>query len=451
MPTLAQYRQEAIRRSDPAIGSVYTPTSFTTRSAVVEALIGAEKDNHFVDQWIVRAGAASTADRIRQCIESVRGTGTLVIQDVYADTTVGTELLEVYRARFRVQTLDEAVNQILHMKWRRDAEVFATYNSRQIWLDPTWIAGAGGILRVGVRPSPVLNRNRRFTKWNLQSSTGVLQPDDWTISGGTSTMAREATIRIRKPYSLAITYVGAAAVVSQNVWDWSGISANSLRGKTVTVGAWVRSANASSVRLRVYDGVDTSNSAYHTGNSVFSLLTQSHTVNAAATELTISVRVEVSETAYVNDFVVVVDVSSIAATDAVLEDNYHTAWWPSHYWQFDQSNAQSLLWLPTAYSWGQQIIVETRRPWFVPTTRIAVDTYSSDAPLEIVAEGVLWLLYKHVAADSSGDARKEYLAAAEEHRKSFDAMAARFIHVPDTDGRTGMPLEGPRAPFASRR
>jgi hypothetical protein len=55
------------------------------------------------------------------------------------------------------------------------------------------------------------------------------------------------------------------------------------RGRTVTLGAWVKSSTESDFKLYIYDGIDQSESSFHTGGGDYEWLEVTHTVNAANT------------------------------------------------------------------------------------------------------------------------------------------------------------------------
>lgn len=126
-------------------------------------------------------------------------------------------------------------------------------------------------------PSFELWENSLFTYWTL-SGTGAA----WTTAAAAKHLDR----------ALNLQYGSAAAVASQSAPEYA-----SMKSRKAILWAWVKTATPNQARLRVYDGVGSTDSDYHTGSGDWELLAVEHSVSATATELTAQLRVEVAGSA----------------------------------------------------------------------------------------------------------------------------------------------------------
>jgi hypothetical protein len=69
-------------------------------------------------------------------------------------------------------------------------------------------------------------------------------------------------------------------------------------GKTVAMGVWAKTSTASSVRLRLYDGITNTYSSYHTGSGNYEWLEVSKTNSTSATQFFAVFSIDKSDTAY---------------------------------------------------------------------------------------------------------------------------------------------------------
>ena len=138
--------------------------------------------------------------------------------------------------------------------------------------------------------------NASFETWENGTSSA---PDNWAVTGSGATIAREGTTKKHGSYSAALTRVGNDCSLTRNLYDLAG--GTYVRGRQVTFGAYVYATVASRARLRIYDGIGTTNSSYHTGGSGWELLTVTRTLDGSATELTIGLEVNSGNTtAYID-------------------------------------------------------------------------------------------------------------------------------------------------------
>jgi len=288
------------------------------------------------------------------------------------------------------------------------------------WLtELDWITTPAHVRRFGRRSARVLTPNRQMDQWSSYNSSGALAPDFWTVAGSGATFARSTTTR-RGPYSLSVTRAGTDATVSRTVSLLEdGVSADSLRGEKVTGVAVVRSGQSSSVTVSVADGVGTTTSSAHAGNSQFAEInTGEHTISASATTLTLTATVAVNETALIDELYLVFG----TLDDTVRRDASRVEWLGGR-----PTFGENRLWLgPKRFA--DSIIVESERPYpeFL-RTRVeggTADADTSDAPLDLVAYGALARFF-----EGQVDARQI------KYRKFYSALQAG--HLRDDEGSQG--------------
>ena len=122
-------------------------------------------------------------------------------------------------------------------------------------------------------------------------------PTGWTLTGAGATVARDGTNKKLGTYAVGLTRVGADGYLSQRPDTFAGFGPVAWwQGRQVTFGCWVRATVASRARLVIDDGVGQTASAYHAGNSAFSFLTVTRTIDAAATRVEIRLVVDSGDT-----------------------------------------------------------------------------------------------------------------------------------------------------------
>lgn len=438
MPTLKEVRQRMLRL-DSSLGRVEAIASLTTANVIVSALaagtIGAGK---FANKWLLRPDTATTADRLRLTTSTGynAATGTLTHGGaVYADTTATGESVEIHE--HEPFLLDNAIQAALRGTRFLDRTYVPTTQSQRYSLAGlSWIADPSDVVKVKKFNVPVLSNNRSFEKWNGYSS-GSLVPDGWTLAGSGATFARSSTARLGA-YSLSVTRSGADATVSVTlpILD-TGVAADNLRGQTVTVVAVGRSGQASSLRARITsekaDGtvVTTTNTSYHTGGGGWEEVSAEHTVAATADQVTISARVEVNETALIDELYVCIG----SLNDSIRRVDYRGGLRVRGY-QFEQGQPPVLY--VNAGARGGQLLIETQRPYTAFTqSRVdagTADADSTDAPLDLIAYGALYRLFEDLP-ESADQARK-----AEKYRRIYSSLQAQHLAVDDQDEPRGAEL-----------
>ena len=428
MPTLAGYRRE-MTRLEPALGSAHLINTAAARQITVNTLkYGARSSvSRYSEKFMLRADSASLpADRVRLSYDYDPVAGTIAHEGAdYADVTAGTEILEILE--HEPYLYDEAIQETLRSTRYRDVEILPTHNADRYWLDQfSWMTDPGHIIRVGWRQSPVMTGNRNFEKWNVISTAGALQPDLWTLGAESGGVYSRSTTARRGAYSLSVQRVGTDVTVSLTIPVMeTGVSQDSVQGLSVTGVLVCRSANASSVTVKV-DSQDASavslsstTSDAHSGDGTWEELTSVHTVNAAAEQLVMTMTVAVNETILMDEFYLMKG----TLTDSVRRDIAGTAW-NRFTPEFEQGQPLQLI-APKNIGLGQQIVIESERPYATfDETRVrnqTADLDSLDAPLRLIATGAVYRLYEKMGPDTQ--------ALAEKWRLRYQEMAARHLAV----------------------
>ena len=432
---------------EPTLGRIDAIASLTTLTAVITALAtGTVSSGKYGGKWMKRPETATAGDRVRLSTEAgfASATGTLTHAGaIYGDTTATSEELELLEHEPRL--FDEAVQKAINQTRRLDTSMLPTRNAiERYWMhDLSWVAEPSDLWRVYRTANPVLSRNRHMEKWNTVSSGGVLQPDHWTLSGASATMARSTTGVRQGQYSVAVTRAGTNALLSQTVGLLeTEVSADSLRGETVQGVLVGQSSVAASLEVEVTDGVTTTTSSTMTGdNTVREISTAAHVISSTATTLTVRARVKVDETAYIDQLYLCFG----ALNDAIRRDHYPLLWEAVPAWEQGASTLQ--LYLP-AQAPGGQYLVETWRPYpqFDATRVIAgsADADVSDVPVGIAARGALHFLYAGLPKTP------DYEDKAAKWGAAFAQARAQHMLSQRTQ-RTGLPvLSGPSQPVPSR-
>ena len=165
--------------------------------------------------------------------------------------------------------------------------------------DGTPKTGAGVTLDTVAATLPQSNvvLNETFLIW---AAGDAVAPTGWTLAGTGAAAARAGTglgdtNRKVGDFCAKLTFGSATLTLSQDVLPTAAFSrVDHLKGTTVGLGAWVKSAVGSQARLYVTDGVTTTYSAYHSGGATFEWLSLEHDISGSATALTIGISVESS-------------------------------------------------------------------------------------------------------------------------------------------------------------
>ncbi|MCB7127993.1 MAG: hypothetical protein J3T61_00440 [Candidatus Brocadiales bacterium] len=167
------------------------------------------------------------------------------------------------------------------------------------------LTDGGGIASVINTSTNFVNllRNGGQEYWSAGTSVA---PDGWTLAGAGATVAREGTTFRTGVFSAKVIRSGADATLTASAIDNTTEYHNvHFRSRAITLGAWVWSSVASSSRLRIDDGIGTTDSSLHTGGSSWEFLTVTRTLSATATKVDAQFMVILDTTAYVDGVVMV--------------------------------------------------------------------------------------------------------------------------------------------------
>lgn len=143
---------------------------------------------------------------------------------------------------------------------------------------------------VKISPQNLLEEWGNFEDWENGASAA---PTEFTLSGTGAAVAREATEIKQGTYSAKITYGSADAQLYYDHPDYE-----SYLGRKVKLGFWVKTAVASQARIKIDDGVNTSQSSYHTGGGGWEFLTVEHDMATNASRLRVICFVDTTGLAY---------------------------------------------------------------------------------------------------------------------------------------------------------
>ena len=135
---------------------------------------------------------------------------------------------------------------------------------------------------------------RNLLEWsNMEDWVGGASaaPTNHTLSGASATIARESTIVKQGTYSAKATRVGADTTLYYDHPDYT-----LYPGRQMTFGCWVYATVADRVRISLGDGVGTTNSSYHTGDSTWQYLTVTRNIDTSATRLRCGMEVNTGNT-----------------------------------------------------------------------------------------------------------------------------------------------------------
>jgi hypothetical protein len=121
-------------------------------------------------------------------------------------------------------------------------------------------------------------KNGNFESW----SAGITYAPDGWIAGSGTTMLADSTNKKMGTYGASITSPnGAQGYIYQSITDLTY-----YKGRSVTIGGWIKTSTSARVCIYIQDGVSYALSPYHSGSGNWEFLTIPFAVSASATELT---------------------------------------------------------------------------------------------------------------------------------------------------------------------
>lgn len=152
--------------------------------------------------------------------------------------------------------------------------------------------------------------------------SGASVADSWTVTKtgtlpATVDVSREASIIDSGVYSMKLNITGAGSSNSIFNVHQSLIVPSRFASETVLVGIRCRASTANKLRCKVFDGVNSSFSTYHTGGGGFELLTAQLAVSSTPSEMTLTIEVNPSDftgALYIDSIFLFVVPSAISTT-----------------------------------------------------------------------------------------------------------------------------------------
>lgn len=155
----------------------------------------------------------------------------------------------------------------------------ATTTTTSTWFS---IGGGAGITPTQSTVNTVVNGD--FEYWTLGGNT---IPDDWVLSGTGASVAQDALNEEVGAFSAALTCSNPnGAILTRTIDDFEY-----YKGKTVTLGMWVKTSTATRANIFVGDGVGTTTSSNHTGGGGMEYLTVTHVVSVSATYIKVNAQI----------------------------------------------------------------------------------------------------------------------------------------------------------------
>jgi hypothetical protein len=432
MTTLSAYFFKAQELAgEELLGRSVPLSSLTATTAVSSSQLafGGNSEQKYAQKWMWRYDTTTTADKVRFSDSFAPATGTLTHSGAsYSDTTatdedmfILPEWLEPYRARTAVHL---AVQQV--REW--DETIIPVVRGQEWhWLhELDWIQDSASIRDIFWNYCPVITRNRYLQKRHLNSS-GVWEPDFWTVTSNADTTPFTATdYRGQKWYYNLERAAGTDAQLEQIVGALrTGVSGEFPSGETITAVAVCAPTNAGDLDLNGETG----------SGSGFQTITETATLASTALDKTTALVAQATNAAHpVYELYACIG----ELTDQIRRDNFPR--YMLHDYKFEQGGPLKIH-NPHVGSPGQLIICSERPFPGFDATRLgtgAADADESDAPLVPVAVGtVAILLEQHL-----GKTHPESMA----WRRKFESAILKHLAYP-TEGGHGKKVLNP--PFAA--
>lgn len=163
--------------------------------------------------------------------------------------------------------------------------------------DATNVNIAGAVMESDIPDQSFTNllENGNLESW---SAGTAVAPDGWTYSSAGGSIARSTDEKMGD-YSATITTLGATGFFCQTLNE-----VDYYKGKTLTFGCGVKCATIGKVQIKIDDNIDTSTSTYNSGTG-WEFLKVSHTINAGATVVRVTVREVDGYTSYCDGAILV--------------------------------------------------------------------------------------------------------------------------------------------------
>lgn len=414
MSTRIQIEAAAMRRLGGASGSI---SSGDANSAVLTDMIDTTGDDAF---WrggtLLMPDAANTTDMARNIEEWDDSAGKAAWVVDRADTTYTSETFIIIPSYLRVtkRQMDTALDDVLQRTRRHVQTVLPTLDDHHLYSLGrfSWIRSDDDVDLVEQRFSPNMLDNSNFSVWG---SGPAAAPTSWTLAGSGGAIARTTTGAVVSNYAAAITRAGSNVTLTQSL----GHLNNQFQGETVTLGAYLRSGAASSLRIGISDGSTTTYSSYHAGDDVPTWTTVSATLASTSTTIDAIISLETDETAEVSN-IVLEHASSI-------DNNLKTR--GDQIWRRRPLNgrvisigAEQFVELEQMPGIGSQLLMTSRQPF--PT--LSADSTACDCPDTVIVPGLM----HELAMRYTQDGNDAYWARVSRAGAEYAAAMRHLLQIP---------------------
>jgi len=136
-----------------------------------------------------------------------------------------------------------------------------------------------------------------LSNWSFENGD---PPDDWGFIGAGGTRSQSTEQTKIGAYTVKVTNAGADTLITYSVPN-----PTEYQGDTVTLGCWAWTDEPNRSYIQIYDGVSTSQTAWHSGDSSWEWLTVTKTLAPAASQIRIRPYVWTVGTTYFDGIILV--------------------------------------------------------------------------------------------------------------------------------------------------
>lgn len=146
--------------------------------------------------------------------------------------------------------------------------------------------------------------NKNLLDWGEMEDWESGVPTGMTLTGAAATIEANGEYK-HGTYSAAMTRAGTDCYLTYSFPDFAD-----YKGRRMTFGAWIKASVASTTQISIGDGVGTTDSSYHAGDSAWSFMSVTRNIDASATGLYIWVYINNTNTTSLIDGMILCEGSS---------------------------------------------------------------------------------------------------------------------------------------------
>lgn len=279
-------RQRVLRELGGLVATVATGS--TANAVVLSELENRFADDNALKNWRLLLPDDAAADQQRFVSAWDDSAATVTPNAALGDPPTAGDDVELYAPGDPTHhEMNEAINRGLQELRRPTWSSIPTRRGARRYgrVELPWVRDRFDVLGVKLRRSPNILDNEDFENWGTGDSPALSR---WVLSGTDALATRTEPADAHAPFAVQLSRVGTDALLTQT----PGLLDRQLIEKTLAVSVLCRTSVATAARLRVTDGVTTTDSSYHSGGGGFETLNVSHEVSAGATTLQVELRHE---------------------------------------------------------------------------------------------------------------------------------------------------------------